>query len=133
MAAIIGMVIGAAIVLRLFSLLFEWAIFKRVMDDPLAGKVTSLFAAWVLVTLILASGAVLMRGGAILIFGATALMLLPFAMRSGFKVRRRIADEHGLHADLEDTFSYGAVGCPDAFLDRRPPGRISPRRHRIAP
>ena len=105
MAAIIGMVIGAAIVLRLFSLLFEWAIFKRVMDDPLAGKVTSLFAAWVLVTLILASGAVLMRGGAILIFGATALMLLPFAMRSGFKVRRRIADEHGLHADLEDTFS----------------------------
>ncbi|HSI18623.1 MAG TPA: hypothetical protein VK980_12685 [Sphingomonas sp.] len=104
MAAIIGMVIGAAIVLRLFSLLFEWAIFKRVMDDAVAGKVTSLFAAWVLIALILASGAVLIRGGAILIYGATALMLLPFAMRSGLKVRKRIADEHGLHADLEDTF-----------------------------
>jgi hypothetical protein len=105
MAAIIGMVVGAAIVLHLFSLLFEWAIFKRVMDDPLAGKVTSLFAAWVLIALILASGAVLIRGGAILIYGATALMLLPFAMRSGFKVRRRIAEENDLHADLEETFS----------------------------
>jgi hypothetical protein len=105
MAAIIGMVIGAAIVLRLFSLLFEWAIFKRVMDDPVAGKVTSLFAAWVLIALILASGAVLIRGGAILIYGAAALMLLPFAMRSGFKVRRRILEENSRHADLEETFS----------------------------
>ena len=103
MAVIVGMAIGAAIVLRLFALLLEWAVFKRVMDDPIAGKVTSLFAAWVLVALILASGAVLIRGIAIVIFGAIALILLPFAIRSGFKVRRRISEE-SLQTDLEETF-----------------------------
>jgi hypothetical protein len=103
MAVIVGMAIGAAIVLRLFALLLEWAVFKRVMDDPVAGKVTSLFAAWVLVALILASGAVLIRGIAIVIFGAIALILLPFAIRSGFKVRRRISEE-SLQTDLEETF-----------------------------
>ncbi|MDH7975366.1 hypothetical protein QH494_24530 [Sphingomonas sp. AR_OL41] len=103
MAVIVGMAIGAAIVLRLFALLLEWAVFKRVMDDPVAGKVTSLFAAGVLVALILASGAVLIRGIAIVIFGAIALILLPFAIRSGFKVRRRISEE-SLQTDLEETF-----------------------------
>lgn len=104
MAVILGMAIGAAILLRLFALLFEWAVFKRAMNDPVAGKVTSLFAAWVLVALICASGAVLMRGIAILIFGAVAVILLPFAIRSGLKVRRRVRED-GLQTDLEETFS----------------------------
>ena len=104
MAAIIGLFVGAAIVLHLLSALFEWALFKRVMDDPVAGKATSLFAAWVLVSLLIASGAVILRTVAIPVFGATALILLPFWMRSGFKARQRISERDGLVADLEETF-----------------------------
>jgi hypothetical protein len=105
MAVIIGLFIGAAIVLHLLSALFEWALFKRVMDDPVAGKATSLFAAWVLVSLLIASGALILRTSAILVFGLTALILLPFWMRSGFKARQRMREKDELVTDLEETFS----------------------------
>ncbi|MDB5581323.1 MAG: hypothetical protein JWR80_6499 [Bradyrhizobium sp.] len=105
MAVIIGMVIVAALVLRLFSLLLEWAIFKRVMDDPIAGKVISLLAAWALTSLIIASGAIIFRGGALLLIGAAALLLLPFAIRSGLAARRRVLAGGGTQAHLKETFS----------------------------
>ena len=44
--AIIGYLVGATIAIVLLSWLWEWALFKRVLDDPANGKVASTATAW---------------------------------------------------------------------------------------
>lgn len=46
MAYFIGLVIGGVIGIYLLSSLLEWAVFKRVVDDPVVGKVGSVVAAY---------------------------------------------------------------------------------------
>ncbi len=86
-----------------FSYFFEWAIFMRVMDDPVRGKVASLVAA-------LAVGILLSLMSANPAFGVVssficAAILLPYKIWRGMKVREHNADESGDNSDLQDTFS----------------------------
>lgn len=109
-AAMIGSLIGSILAMLVFSLLFEWAIFKRFMDDPVAGKVASLFTAWAFAAVIFAADSSGRGAFPILIYGAGALVVLPYKIWRGMKVRQRIADEDHDFADkdmssLNDTFS----------------------------
>jgi hypothetical protein len=106
----IGTFIGSILAMQVFSLLFEWAIFKRLMDDPVAGKVASLFTAWAFAAIIYAADSNGRGAFPILIYGAGALIVLPYKIWGGMKVRQRIADADYDFADkdvssLNDTFS----------------------------
>lgn len=46
MAYLIGQIVGGTVGVFLVFLLLEWAIFKRIFDDPLKGKLSSALAAY---------------------------------------------------------------------------------------
>lgn len=52
--AIIGLLVGSFLAVVTLSMILEFAIFKRVMDDPVKGKVGSVLAALVLIEIIYA-------------------------------------------------------------------------------
>lgn len=54
MPVLMGQLVGAFIAIFLFSMLFEWVLFKRVFDDAVKGKVGSALAALVLVEVVYA-------------------------------------------------------------------------------
>jgi len=106
-AAMIGSLTGSILVMLVLSTVFEWAIFKRVMNDPVYGKGASVFAAWLLAALFYVSGAGLGGPFGALICGAGALIILPFKIRKGMKLRQRMSDDfadEGM-SSLKDTFS----------------------------
>jgi len=41
-----GTIIGGAMAVYLLAALWEWALFKRVMNDPVFGKLASVVAGW---------------------------------------------------------------------------------------
>ena len=106
-AAMTGALTGSILAMLILSTLFEWAIFKRIMDDPVYGKGASVFAAWLLAALFYLSGAGLGGPLGALICGAGALIILPFKIRKGMKLRQRMNDDladEGM-SSLKDTFS----------------------------
>lgn len=40
------MLLGGVVAILLLSVLWEWALFKRVLDNPLTGKLAAVGAAW---------------------------------------------------------------------------------------
>jgi len=46
MAYLLGEIFGGMLAIFLLWSLFEWAIFKRVFDDPMKGKLTSVLVAY---------------------------------------------------------------------------------------
>lgn len=46
MAYVLGSIAGACLLLYLLQLLWEYLLFMRIMDRPVAGKAASVFAAW---------------------------------------------------------------------------------------
>jgi hypothetical protein len=48
MAYILGQIVGGVFAILLLNALLEWAIFKRVFDDPIKGKVGSVAAAYLM-------------------------------------------------------------------------------------
>jgi hypothetical protein len=52
MPFLLGTIVGAIIAILLFSRLFEWALFMRVLNDPVHGKLASVFCAWLLAVVV---------------------------------------------------------------------------------
>ena len=86
-----GSMIGALLAMMVLSFILEWALFKRVMDDPVAGKVGSLIFALVLASIIF-----MLNGNpntaALLFYGAAALLLLPCKIWRGMGTRARLEE-----------------------------------------
>lgn len=85
-----GQVVGGLIAVFLLSRLIEWAIVKRVANDPVAGKLISLVAAWFVASTIYGFGSAdggdfVLRG--YLIYGFAALILAPLAYSAGVRAR----------------------------------------------
>ncbi len=57
----VGQIIGGALAVGLLTLLIEWAVVKRVMDNPVAGAVASTVAAYLVAVIV--SGFGLADGG----------------------------------------------------------------------
>ncbi len=101
----IGQLAGAFIAMYLFSKLFEWAIFKRVFDDAVKGKVGSVLAA-----LALAEGAYAFSsmGTSTYAFGAISYFVaaLVFAVRGYIRgTDINIESQYGESDEaLEETF-----------------------------
>lgn len=95
---IIGALIGGFLAIYVLAMLWEWALFKRITDDPVVGKLSSVAAAWI-------TGGVL--GG----FGlgstesffwpAFAIYLIP-ALIVGVIFYRRGLKIRGDHEDVDD-------------------------------
>jgi hypothetical protein len=95
-ASLAGQIIGAAIAMFLFSWLIEWALFKRILDDPVQGKVGSVVAAWLIASLVhLANDPGYPE--TFVIYGIPAIAIGIWKYRVGKKARDNF-DE------LEDTF-----------------------------
>ena len=103
MAFLIGSLVGGTIGIYILYAIWEFALFKRVFDDPLKGKLSSVAAAYL-------SGAGLaglgMADGGPYVWGAFLQYLIPalivaiIAYRSGMALRKQdIAGEA-----LQDTF-----------------------------
>ena len=52
MPYLVGQLVGAFIAVWLFSRLIEWAVLKRVLNDPVIGKVGSVAAALVVIEVV---------------------------------------------------------------------------------
>ena len=101
--AMIGAFVGGFVLIYLLSKLIEWAVIKRVMDDPIKGGFTSIAIAYVLASILYGFGSA--NGGAWLPYGfmiympgAAAVALIRMAMR---KTREPQPSETD---DLEETF-----------------------------
>lgn len=46
MPYLVGQIIGGVLLIYLLALLWEWALFQRVVSDPVFGKLSSVLAAW---------------------------------------------------------------------------------------
>ena len=103
-----GSIIGGLIAILMLSMLWEWALFKRVMDDPVKGKLSSVAAAWLTAGTLAGFG--MADGGpffttAYLIYLLPALIIGGWAFYSGMKARERIEEEGSPDlADLADRF-----------------------------
>ncbi|MBA16624.1 MAG: hypothetical protein CMN73_09760 [Sphingomonas sp.] len=93
MAYIIGSIVGSLIAIYLLAALWEWLLFKRVLDDPLMGKLLSVGAAW-LTSGVLGGFGMADRGPyywpAFLIYAPAAAILALFAYRRGMQLREEI-------------------------------------------
>lgn len=85
-AAIGGMLTGAILAILVLSMLFEWALFKRVMDDPVYGKGASVFAAWVAAIGVYAMSDYPSAYG-YMCYTAAAIFIAPFKFRRGMRLR----------------------------------------------
>ncbi|MES2443473.1 MAG: hypothetical protein V4574_11645 [Pseudomonadota bacterium] len=96
MPVLIGQFVGGLIAIYLLSLLWEFLLFKRVLDDPVKGKLSSVAVAWLTAGTL--GGFGFADGGpyawqAFGIYFVPALIVGGFAYRSGLKLREDADDE----------------------------------------
>ena len=99
-AGLLGGVIGGAIGIWLLAAIWEWALFKRVLNDPVSGKVSSAAFAYV-------TGSALYSMNDSVSFAHPLLMYLPGALLVGFAGWRRGTKLRAMQPGdrvLEDTF-----------------------------
>jgi hypothetical protein len=102
-AGLIGLIIGGVIAIYLLSLLIEWALFKRILDDPRAGGLASTACAFVLAVILYGFGNANggawnpMPGAIAYLVGAVIVAILRLIALRG----RQAASEE----DLSDTFN----------------------------
>jgi hypothetical protein len=96
--ALIGNLIGGLIAMYLLASLWEWALFKRIMDDPVAGKVAAVVTGWLTAGTVAGFG---MADGGDYAWRAFGLYAIPAMVvgvmfyRRGLKIREEDADiEH---------------------------------------
>lgn len=106
--AIIGGIMGGTIAIYILSFLWEWLVFKRVFDDPVAGKLTSVGVALLMATLLAGYG-MAPRGifawwaSIYYIPGAALLAFLGYCR--GLKLREAMWEETTTNSGgLEETF-----------------------------
>lgn len=95
MAALAGGLIGGLIVMYMFSLIWELALFMRIMDDPVTGKLSAIAAAWFTAGTLGGFGFGGQHGFAwfaYLFYLVPAAILAAFGYRRGRKLRAQIVD-----------------------------------------
>ncbi len=90
----IGGLVGGLLLITILALALEWAIFKRLFDDPVKGKLSSVFAAWLLAGLIAGFG--MAEGGqfetmAFLVYLLPAIIIGIWFYKKGDDLRETIA------------------------------------------
>lgn len=88
--AYLGFFVGGLLAIYLLAALWEWALFKRVLDDPLTGKLASVGAGWLTSSVLAGFG--MADGGtyywpAFLAYLPAAAILAIFAYRRGQRLR----------------------------------------------
>ena len=96
-AALLGQAAGSIVAVYLFHAIWEFALFRRIMDDPVKGKLASVIAAYLTVTAIYGLG----TGAFNPIYLVGAAVVGFFAVRRGIRLR----DQPGALDDIEETFS----------------------------
>lgn len=90
-AASVGGIIGSFLPILILSFLLEWALFKRIVDDPVVGKVGSLAAAC-----LISCALYLMSGSenyiSLLFYVIAAFILLPYKIWRGMRIRAQSAE-----------------------------------------
>ncbi|SNT15972.1 hypothetical protein SAMN06295912_15019 [Sphingomonas laterariae] len=102
MAGLFGGTLGVFVLF----VLWEFALFKRVMDDPLKGKMLSVLAAWLTIGGVAGFG--LANGGpyywpAFGVYAIPAVIVGTFAYWRGSKLREEI-EQAPVSEDVIDTF-----------------------------
>jgi len=117
MAVLIGSFIGAMLCIYLVATLVEWAVLKRVLDDPVQGKVGA-----VVIALAIAEAAYWYagRGSAFYPIGAgmyalAALIEAGLAYFRGLKSRERILNAPADTERLDETFGRSGSSTPDSL------------------
>jgi hypothetical protein len=83
--ALIGMLIGGTIGVYLLYAIWEFALFKRVMDDPVAGKLSAVGAAYFTAGVLGGFG---MADGGPFAWNAFAIYLIPALIVGAFAHQR---------------------------------------------
>jgi hypothetical protein len=96
MPTLIGEFLGGLIAVYFFATLWEFLLFKRVMDDPVTGKIGSVVAGWLTAGTLAGFG--FAHGGpfysaAYLVYLAPALVIGAFSLHRGVKLRREAEEE----------------------------------------
>jgi hypothetical protein len=94
MSYLIGAFVGGLIAVFVLAYLWEFLLFKRVLDDPVKGNVASVIAGWLTAGTIAGFG--MANGGpfawyAFLIYLVPALVVGTYAVSRGKKTREKIA------------------------------------------
>jgi hypothetical protein len=97
-AILLGQFVGGLLIIYLLQMLWEFALFRRVLDDPLKGKIASTFTAYLTVSILGGFGAA--NGGpyawiAFLQYLPSALVLGAFATKRGLALRAQSRELEG--------------------------------------
>lgn len=101
MSALIGSLIGGVLGVYLLAALWEWVLFKRVMNDPVAGKMLSVACAYLTASTLYSLSGSAAGFMPFLIYLPGALIVGMIGWRRGQKLRS--APE--VDRELENTFS----------------------------
>lgn len=98
MPYLIGTLTGGVLGVYIMYCLWEWALFKRVANDPMIGKLASVVAAYLSAStiygLLKASGGPFVASGFV-VYLPGAVIIGVIAYRSAQRVRRQIAEQTG--------------------------------------
>jgi membrane associated rhomboid family serine protease len=92
---LIASLIGGTIAVMFFYIILETLIFKRISDDPVAGKLSATAAAWVVVSLLYGftrSGDTGFTLAGFVAYLPGAMLVAIYAYRRGLRVRQRMTD-----------------------------------------
>ena len=92
MAYLLGSLVGGLIAIYLLAALWEWALFKRILDDPLKGKLAAVGAGWLTSSVLAGFG--MADGGsyywpAFLAYLPAAAIMAFFAYNRGQRLREQ--------------------------------------------
>lgn len=99
-----GQLIGGIFAVYLLSAIFEFALFKRVMNDPMHGKMASVVSGYLFTIVVAGFG---YADGGPPVFGKAAMLYLPgFLVAGALFYRRALAIRHQAIPDADaETFS----------------------------
>ena len=101
---LIGQMTGGLLAVIVLSMLLEAALFRNLFDDPVMGKGFSVFAAWILASIIWGLNSAGWQGinpNGFWIYGIPAVPVLAWYIYRGFKLRNMQAE---LEAGLDRPF-----------------------------
>ena len=101
MAYLLGTIIGGTIGIYLLAALWEWAVIKRTVDDPLTGKLASAGLAYLTGATLGGFGG---ADGGPFFWGAFLQYLIPALIVGGFAYRRGLKLRNESEAQNVETF-----------------------------
>lgn len=96
MAYVVGQTIGGMFGIFILYILVEWAIFKRVFDDPIKGKLTSVFVAYLIGSLLAGFGRAdggTYYWGAFLDYAIPSVLVACFAFYAGKRLKEQSREQ----------------------------------------